>query len=252
MPKDKGLAMNKLLIKEFVFIIITFTLLFICYYYFFPRYSLGRSDIKVSKYEWDGAFPKFSDGKPAYLYYHRFNNNFNYKAYKAYLYYNNGVIFGMPEEKNTRYVRCMERIGYIAISAEDAPVIEDLFQKYRAEYLFFLQNYQPSSKKEGEYLSRIIMNNVFEAYYNHICYRQPIDMEECSVSIQWIKRNSEKFELLLKNPAGLEGLDCEFLVNTDNMLRNFISSCVYSELLIDQDLYKKLIKQYERFVLEHF
>lgn len=244
--------MNKLLTKRLilVFAILVFPLLCIYYYYFFPRYMLGSSDVKISKYEWDSAFPEYAGYRPAYFYYHRFDNKYNYKAYKGYTYYNNGLLFGMPEETDTRYARCMERIGYVEISADDEPIIEDLLQKYRRGYLECLQNYQPSTKKEGEYLSRIIMNNVFDAYYNHVCYRQPLDMEECSISIQWIKKNSEQFESLLNNPSGLEGMDYSSLVNTDGMLRSFISFCVYSELIIDHELHEKLVTQFKSFVLE--
>jgi len=77
----------------------------------------------------------------------------------------------MPAEKEPLYAQCLERIGDARLSAEAAPVIEDLFWKYREGYLACLQNYQPLSQKEAEYLSRILMKKIFTTYYNHILYR---------------------------------------------------------------------------------
>jgi len=77
-------------------------------------------------------------------------------------------------------------------------------------------------------------------------------MEECTISIQWSKRNSEKFEELLKYPSGMESVDCSAFEGNDYLLRYFMFSCLCSELLLDHELYQKLLVQYERFVLEHF
>lgn len=186
----------------------------ICYYYFYPRYALGYSKVKVSKYAWDSAFERAFDRRSSF-YYHRFDNDYNYKAFLIARY--DDFIRVMNDGKGVD-PSVVELVGWYRtdISDNDRQIIESAVPRYREQFLQVLRTWNPSDRL-SEYMAPFLVAYCFTRYYNEAHDNLPMDRNEFATIYQWLKQRDKELKAHLVDPYNLRKSDFD-TENTELML----------------------------------
>lgn len=225
----------------FLLLTLTVSLLTLYYYQYYPRYSLGYSDTKVSKNTWEKASSGFSDYASS-LYYKRFENEYNYKAYLIYVYYN---LIGFMSKKETPHSDILARISCAEINNSDKNDIDALYCQYREYFLNILKNYHPS-QRESEVFYRSLVALYFFYYYNYECNGLIMNKKEFIIVLNWLKFHDSELVMHLRDPFNLRSCDFSELIDS-NKLRNYIAMDISSEFLLDMKKYENWIDKFYYF-----
>lgn len=214
-------------------------LLFVIYYYFYPRYTLGYSNVKISKYTWESAYPGFPNFA-ATLYYKRFDNEYNYKAYLIYE-YDSYIRFMMNEnaEISPLHKEVVDRISSGFITDEDKMIIDGMLHQFRELFLRELRNFHSSN----EYVCMSFVGVYFTYFYHHEHEGFPLDRREFAAVVSWLKQNDKNLQKHIEDPYNWRNCDFSILKNIP-VLRNWISLHHGSDFLRDVDTYEKWVDKF--------
>lgn len=223
----------------------------IYYYQYYPRYSLGYSNNQISKHTWDSAHPVYFDF-PTSLYYNRFDNVYNYKAYLVFFYHSNIIAMSAAMNRNENFdfenKEILERITCADIGDGDAHAIETLLHQYRTLFLNQLKKYQPHGKI-GQEICHGMIAFYFLYYYNHKHYNLYFDKKEFLEVSNWLKLHDKNLENHLGDPFNWK--NCDFSVMNfeehPSVLQNWLSLHISSEFLRDMTYYETWIRQFRLF-----
>lgn len=221
-------------------------LVYLTYYQFYPRYRLGYSDVKISRNTWMSAFPGYGSYASS-LYYKRFDNEYNYKAYSSYRYFD--FIQYMKDDAQCSFSRndLIERISCADIADSDKEMVDILYSRYRREFLTTLENHKVSPD-DAEHICRHLIAAYFLFYYNQEHHGLLVDMEEFSAVVSWLKQYDKNLLSHLEDPFNWRGCDFSGL-NDHKRLRTFVSLHVSSEFLRDIESYEHWIREFRTFAL---
>lgn len=215
----------------------------IFYYQFYPRYNLGYSEVRISKHTWESAYPGYDD-YAASLYYKRFDNKYNYKAYLIYRYYDFISFADGHATISPLHEEVLARISRGCIEDKDEMIIDSMLHHFREMFLSELKNYHPNDK-ESEYVSKSLLALYFMLFYNHEGHGFPLDKREFYTVISWLKDNDKDLQAHLEDPFLWRGADFSCIINISG-LRNWISLNISSEFLRDVNLYEKWIDRFRQ------
>lgn len=235
-------------IKKYYFISIiglVGVIMILYYYLYFPRYSLGYGNIRVSKAVWDFAMSGSSDSFTG-LYYKRLLNDYNYKAYILYRYYDFVVFMRGKYQPPLHHQNCIERIIDGEINVNDKQVIDMLEVAYRMLFLESLATYQPKDK-EKQYFIQHLLAFYFIVYYNHAYNGFGMNESEITNIVNWINKNNNDIEIKNIDPLGLRQSDFTIMQN-EKMLRNYFSISVDAEWIRNIKLYEQVCEEYQIFL----
>ena len=216
----------------------------ICYYLFYPRYTLGYSTAKVSKYTWDSVFSGISYSMQS-LYYNRFDNDYNYKAYLLYRYYDFILFINNQKALASLDREVVERILCLNITGDDKPVIEGAIPRYREQFMEVLKTYHPSDEV-CDYVCRALVAFYFIRFYNEAHDKIPMDREEFATIFHWLKHNDKELKAHLKDPFAWRNCDFSSVLDTKN-LQNWITFTISSEFVRDMEYYEEWVRKFRLF-----
>lgn len=228
--------------------LVVILLLSICYYLFYPCYTLGYSAAKVSRYTWDSAWNSAFLGSPdnvQLLYYNRFDNDYNYKAYLIYRYYD-FILFVNDQKALASLDReVAERIICSDITDDDKPIIEGAFQRYQDRFLGALKSYHPSDEYCA-YVCGALVAFCFIRFYNEVHDNIPMDRNEFASIFHWLKHNDKELKEHLEDPFAWRNRDFSSISDTKN-LRNWIAFNINSEFIRDVEHYEEWVRKFRLF-----
>ena len=234
--------------KTIFFALMMVLVLFIAilyYYLYFPRFSLGYGNVRVSKSVWDFAMSGCQDSFTG-LYYKRHQNDYNYKAYMLYRYYDFVAFMRGKYQPPLHHQNCIERITDGNIDDNDKQVIDTLEVAYRMLFLETLSSYQPDNK-EKQYFIQHLLAFYFIVYYNHTYNDFEMNENETINVVNWIKKNYNDIEIDNIDPLGLRQSDFTIMQN-EKMLRNYFLLSVDAEWIRNIKLYEQVCEEYQIFL----
>lgn len=222
--------------------------IFVLYYYqYYPRYSIGYADVKVSKAVWDFAL---SGSRESYtgLYYERFQNSYNYKAYLLYKYYDLVTFIKSEYQAPLSHKKLVERIGNGNINDNDKLLVDELEPKYRLLFLESLSDYRPEDE-EKKHIAQCLLQFYFTTYCSYKLNGFFMSKEEITGVINWIQKDNNDIDDYLLDPIGLRKVDFSIMKN-GNILRNYISISIAGEWIRDVKLYDEMCIDFQTYLKE--